>query len=1351
MSAILPKKEPRRTPLKLPSLTPPSLSPAASSSNTPPALPQLSVAPPARPSLKVASVTSGMAGLSLAIPARDVPSHYRTALDRGDESDEETEPKWGVGDQERMAGELKNAIHGEIVGLEDDLSGATRRARSASRVGARRPSFTVPREEVDTPTTARPGDDDPVRSDAGPWEFDVTPETLKDLGRLGEGASGEVRKVLHLPTGLVMAKKTIQTSPNPKIHKQHLRELLFMRECEDPHVVQYYGGFLHDSDTQIAICMEYCEAGSLDSLYKKHKANGWRTGEKTLSKVAEGMLSGLSYLHSRRIVHRDIKPSNVLVTMDGQVKLCDFGVSGELVNSLAGTFLGTTFYLSPERIRGENYSITSDVWSFILTILEITVQQFPYPLPGEAPLSNLFELSVYWASMDNPSKVLETDDRIKYTRNFKEFVKACLEKDPKLRPTPELLLSSAWIQKSVTRTDQADLARWLLNNQTIPKERVLHLEGITAPRLGNKDREDEPFAYESREFLRALLVGKEVGFSITNTISTTTPPLEFGIVTLNSKDIALEVVSNGWARVREGGPKGEEEEGSRKQLLKEAEEAAKAAGKGIWAASPSERRVEWGMPEDPAAFLAQWKGKPIDAIIEGVPNGGTVRARLLLSPAEHQIVSVGLAGVRAPRASSIGGSGESKGEEYGDEARFFVESRLLQRAIKITLLALPVTSTPTSFSASAESAAPPPAPTYFLGTVAHPAGNIAALLLATGTAKVLDWHAGFLSQSPTPGIMAEFRKAEAEAKAGRRGLWASLPLPAPGAAAVQAQQEKERKWDGVVTRVWGADMLSILKNGEQTERRIQLASVRQPKPTDPKLAGLQAEGKELLRKKLIGKSVHVQIDYIKPAEGDFESRECATIRVASGANVAERLVELGLVSVIRHRQGDEQRSSDYDKLMAAEAKAIAETKGIHSGKDFPLGRIIDASESAQKAAPFLSSFKRAGRTAGVVDFVAAGSRFKIFVPKQDTKLTFVLSGIRAPRTARNPSEKSEPYGQEAATFMTRKVLQRDVEFLVESADKSGGFIGKLFLGKDDVAVALVREGLARVDEYAAERGARELLEAQEEAKRAKKNIWKSYDAEAEAAASGAQAAPASARKEYVDLMVSEVRGDGVGGVPFSFAVQLLQNGGIPALEKLMSDLTLHHKSSDVTPANFVPRTNDVVSAKFSADDTWYRARIRRCNPARKEADIIYIDYGNTEIIPFSRLRPLAPQFKGLDAQAKEATLSFVHLLGSETEYGPDALDRFRDLVEGRQLVANIDAREANLLHLSLFDPADPSASTAHEASINVSLVREGLARIDKGSRFRGAYPSVVRALEEAVKEAKRSRAGAYELGDIFDD
>ena len=117
----------------------------------------------------------------------------------------------------------------------------------------------------------------------------------------------------------------------------------------------------------------------------------------------------------------------------------------------------------------------------------------------------------------------------------------------------------------------------------------------------------------------------------------------------------------------------------------------------------------------------------------------------------------------------------------------------------------------------------------------------------------------------------------------------------------------------------------------------------------------------------------------------------------------------------------------------------------------------------------MSGFRRLGKVPAVVDYVAAGSRFKILLPKDNQVLTLVLGGIRAPRTARNASEKSEPYGQEAYDFANRRYMQRDCEFEVQDVDKSGGFIGALYLNKtENAAVALVREGLASVHAYSAE-------------------------------------------------------------------------------------------------------------------------------------------------------------------------------------------------------------------------------------------------------------------------------------------
>lgn len=106
---------------------------------------------------------------------------------------------------------------------------------------------------------------------------------------------------------------------------------------------------------------------------------------------------------------------------------------------------------------------------------------------------------------------------------------------------------------------------------------------------------------------------------------------------------------------------------------------------------------------------------------------------------------------------------------------------------------------------------------------------------------------------------------------------------------------------------------------------------------------------------------------------------------------------------------------------------------------------------------------------------------RILLPKDNQTLTLVLAGIRAPRTSRTPGDKGEPFGTEASEFASRRYMQRDVEFEVETVDKSGGFIGTLYLNKtENAAIELAKEGLASVHEFSAEglSWARSLTEAE---------------------------------------------------------------------------------------------------------------------------------------------------------------------------------------------------------------------------------------------------------------------------------
>ncbi|KAG1737619.1 hypothetical protein EDB19DRAFT_1909600 [Suillus lakei] len=870
-----------------------------------------------------------------------------------------------------------------------------------------------------------------------------------------------------------------------------------------------------------------------------------------------------------------------------------------------------------------------------------------------------------------------------------------------------------------------------------PKERILHLADVVAPRMGNQTREDEPWAFESRDFLRALAVGKEISFTSTHSFpSNDDVTRDFGIADIGGVDVASEMLKNGWAKVKES-KRDPTEDDIRKRDI---EVEAKATGKGLWNShGPQARAVHQTMPTDSQAFVSEWKGKSIDALVEQVRDGSTLRVRLFMPDGEHQMANIALAGVRCARTSSKQGE---PSEPWAEEAKFFTESRLLQRSVRVIILSLP-TSTATPFQAGANSAPPPPA-SIFIGSVLHPAGNVAEHLVAAGLARVVDWHAGMLAAG---GGMERLRAAEKVAKEKRACLYANVSTASASTTHSNgAVNGNARVFDGTVIRVRSGDQISVIDKESGKERRLQFSSTKGPKLSDPKQAYYAQEAREFLRKKLIGKHVKVMVDFIRPRDGEYEERECATVRYGNqNSNVAEQLVEKGLASVVRHRRDDEDRSPDYDKLMAAEQAALAETRGIHSGKEQPAVKPpVNISESGARATTFVNGFKRQGKLSAVVDYVASGSRFKCVLklsslkalpPKDNQSLTLVLNGIRAPRTARNPSERSEPFGQEAVDFATRRYMQRDVEFEVDTVDKSG-----------------VKEGLASVHSFSADGlswSTQLYTPPKQKPSKHNKTYGRSYDEEAEKAAQAppAEDDPGRLKSEYLDVIISDVRAEN----GFSFSVQILNTEGIATLEKLMRDFSLHHRVAHPSPSNFVPKAGDLVSAKFS-DGSWYRARIRRASPVKKEAEVTFIDYGNQDSVSFSNIRPLDPKFRSLPGQAQDARLSFVRLVASESEYHADAVQRFRQLCEGRKLVANIDYKEGTTLHLRLIDPNDPVATQDPLACINADLLREGLASIDrKGCKYLSAYPHVMSKLQTAVAEAKRDRAGMFEFGDVEED
>lgn len=268
--------------------------------------------------------------------------------------------------------------------------------------------------------------------------FRISLDQLEFVEELGHGNYGSVLKVIHKPTGVLMAMKEVRLELDEQKFTQILMELEILHNCDSPYIVDFYGAFFVEG--AVYMCMEYMDAGSLDNIY----GNGHGiTDEPSLAYIAESIIRGLKELKdTHNIIHRDIKPTNILVNTHGKIKLCDFGVLGNLVASLAKTNIGCQSYMAPERIRGVNpddatYLVQLDVWSLGLTLLEVAAGHYPYP--GDT-YGNIF--SQLSAIVDGEPPRLDTAS---YSKDAQAFVRLCLAKNPKLRPSYAALLNGPWL------------------------------------------------------------------------------------------------------------------------------------------------------------------------------------------------------------------------------------------------------------------------------------------------------------------------------------------------------------------------------------------------------------------------------------------------------------------------------------------------------------------------------------------------------------------------------------------------------------------------------------------------------------------------------------------------------------------------------------------------------------------------------------------------------------------------------------------------------------------------------------------------------------------------------------------
>jgi thiamine kinase-like enzyme len=252
-----------------------------------------------------------------------------------------------------------------------------------------------------------------------------TKKLFKNLEFSGKGGFGRVFGGKDIATRHRVAIKKLPHVTD-KDKRNNYSEIAFLMTCEHPNIVKFLSAY--EVKEEVWIVMEFLEGGTLNEAVKVHQFS-----EKHIAYVAREMLKGLKYLHAQGFVHRDLKSANVMMSIDGDIKLIDFGLCADVSEGERVQMLGSPFWMPPEMIHRKPHGCAADIWSFAVCILEMYLKE---PPNSSSRLRAMYYIGTEGCKHHIPSRASE---------QARDFLGRCLEMDPSKRATAVELLEHPFV------------------------------------------------------------------------------------------------------------------------------------------------------------------------------------------------------------------------------------------------------------------------------------------------------------------------------------------------------------------------------------------------------------------------------------------------------------------------------------------------------------------------------------------------------------------------------------------------------------------------------------------------------------------------------------------------------------------------------------------------------------------------------------------------------------------------------------------------------------------------------------------------------------------------------------------